>query len=164
MQNCMTNIDAGFPLERPRARQQLVEQHARRKNIRARIDSFTTGLLRRSVGGRAVRNADFSQIRVMNSTGYVTLINELGQTKVENLDLPRGRDHDVAGFYISMNDAAFVRCGNRARNLNRDRERAREIEWTTVNQFADVFDFDELHGDEIHARQVREIDDGADHE
>ena len=82
MQNSMTNIDAGFPLERPSAGQHLVEQHARRENVGARIDSFAAGLLRRSVGGRAVRNADFRQIRVMNSTGDVTLINELGQTKV----------------------------------------------------------------------------------
>ena len=61
-----------------------------------------------------------------------------------------------------MNDAAFMRCGQRVRNLNRDRERAREIEWTTVNQFANVFAFDELHGDKMHAIQVVEIEDGAD--
>src|ERR1041384_5963640 len=98
----------------------------------------------------------------MNSAGDVTLINELGQTKVENLDLTRGRDHHVAGFDVTMDDAAFVSGRQRVGDLNRDRERAREIEWTTVNQFANVFAFDELHGDEMHAIQVIEIEDGAD--
>src|ERR1051326_1965659 len=122
MQASVTHIDAVFSLERPLAGQHLIEQNARRKNIGPRIDSFTTGLLRRSVGGRAVRNADFRQIGVMNSAGDVTLVDELGQTKVKDLDLPGRRDHDVAGFDVSMNDAAFMRGGERVGNLNRDRK------------------------------------------
>ena len=60
MQYGVPHIDAGFALKRPGAGQHFVEQHARRKNVGALIDTFATRLLRRGIGGRAVRDSDFS--------------------------------------------------------------------------------------------------------
>src|SRR5437764_1091262 len=92
----------------------------------------------------------------------VVRVHELRQTEIENLHLARRRDHHVAGFDVAMNDAAPVRCRQRVGYLNCDRERAAQIERTTVDQLAHILAFDELHGDEIHATDLVEIKNRAD--
>src|SRR2546425_6855062 len=37
------------------------------------------------------------------------IVQQLGETEVQNLDLAGRRDHDVSGFYVAMDDAARVR-------------------------------------------------------
>ena len=53
----------------------------------------------------------------------------LGETEVEHLHEPAGREHDVAWFEIAVNDAVGVGRGQRVGNLSgaieRDRERKR---------------------------------------
>ena len=61
----MTNIDRRLAAKRPRAGQHFVKQHAERKDVGAFVDAIAARLLGRSVGRRAVRNADFSQFGVM---------------------------------------------------------------------------------------------------
>jgi len=67
VQHCVTHLDSRLTLERPRARQHFVKQHARREDIGARIDAIAARLFRRSVSRGAVRNADFRYLRVMNA-------------------------------------------------------------------------------------------------
>src|SRR5258708_30841301 len=99
----------------------------------------------------------------MDSTGACTFtVHEFSQAKVQNLRLA-GRCHDhVAGFDVAMNDAAPVRCVQSVGHLNGDGNGAAQIEGPSVNQLADVLAFDILHGDEVHAFDVVQIENGAD--
>ena len=60
-----------------------------------------------------------------------------------------------------MDDAAFVCCRERIGHLNGNRERAAQIQRTTIHKIAHVLAFNELHGDEMHAAHFVEIEDGA---
>src|SRR5947207_8432238 len=98
----------------------------------------------------------------MNVARCGAFINQLCQAEVEDLYLTRRRDHDVAGFDIAMNYAAFMRSGERISHLDGDGQSAAEIEWPSVHQLAHVLAFNVLHGDEVDAFDVVEIEDGAD--
>ena len=60
-----------------------------------------------------------------------------------------------------MDDAAFVCCRERIGHLNGNRERAAQIQRTTIHKIAHVLAFNELHGDEMYAAYFVEIEDGA---
>ena len=70
---------------------------------------------------------------MMNVARRGAFIDQLRQTKIENLHLTCRRDHHVTGFHIAMDDAALVRCGQRIGNLNGNRQRAAKIEGPSVD-------------------------------
>ena len=61
-----------------------------------------------------------------------------------------------------MDDPARMCSRKSVGNLNRDRQRAAQIERTATDQFANVLAFDVLHGDEVHACNFIQIENGAD--
>src|SRR6185369_9509917 len=63
---------------------------------------------------------------------------------------------------IAMHDAATVRCCERVSHLDRDRERAPQIEWFTVDNLAHVSPFDELHRDKLNVADFMQTEDRAD--
>ena len=133
VQNRMTHLDGSLTLERPCARQHFVKQHARGKDVGARVHSIATRLFRRSVGRGAVRNTDFSDFGVMNAgSACRVFVEEFCESEVEHFHLPARRDHNVTGFDVAMNDAARV-CGReRFGGLQSDRQRAFEGQRTAV--------------------------------
>src|SRR2546421_12091459 len=97
----------------------------------------------------------------MMDAAEILAVHQLRQSKVENLHLAGWRHHDIARFDVTMNNAALVRRGESVRNLNRDRECTAQIQRTTIYEIAHILAFDELHGDEVHATQLVEIEDGT---
>ena len=91
-----------------------------------------------------------------------SLIEKFGQSKIQNLHLAMFRHHHVAGLYISMNDAARMRCGQRIRDLNCDPQCALQLERPTIDQLAHITTFDVLHGDIVHAISFIQIKNRAD--
>src|SRR6185369_11000155 len=163
IQHCMTNFDRRFAPERPRTGQHLVKQNARGKDVGACIDTIAAGLLRRRVRGRAVRNTDFSNLCVMNSRrARRFFVEQFCESEVEDFDLTARRDHDVAGFDIAMNDAARVCGGERICSLQRYRQCAFERQRTTIHELPHVFPFNVLHGNEVNAVYLVEVENGAD--
>ena len=129
----------------------------------AAVSALATRLLRRRVGCRAVRHANFSQVGVMNSARpFAFVVKQLCQTKVENLYLARSRDHYVAGLDVAMDDSARVRRSQRVGHLDRDRQSAAQIEWPAADQLPHVFPFDKLHCNEVDSSDLVEIENGAD--
>src|SRR6185369_9693989 len=72
------------------------------------------------------------------------------------------RDHHVARLDIAMHDAAAVRGCERVSHLDRDRERAAQIEWFSVDDVAHVTSFDVLHRDELNVADFMKTEDRAD--
>src|ERR1044072_2665932 len=61
-----------------------------------------------------------------------------------------------------MNDAARVCGGERVCSLQGDRQRAFERQRTTIHELPHVFPFNVLHGNEVNAVDLVEVEDGAD--
>ena len=163
MQHGVAHVDAGLSLKRPGAGEHLVKQHAGREDVRARIDAFAARLLRRGIGSRAVRNANFGEVGVMNSAwAGAFAIQKFRQAKVENLRLTRRRHHHVAGLDVAMNDAARVRRSQRVGDLDRDRKRAAQIQRPARDKLAHVLPVDELHRNKVDAADIVEIKNRAD--
>ena len=98
-------------------RQQLVEKHAKGKNVRTEVDLFTSQLLRRHVPGRPQHRTRLGEAgrrgRLTGTTGRQT-----GQTEVENLDTAIRRADDVFRLEIPMNNPLLVRGGEGAADLH----------------------------------------------
>src|SRR4051794_5373403 len=99
----------------------------------------------------------------MNSGGACCFfIEQFGESEVEDFNLAARRDHHVAGFDIAMNDAARVCSTERIRSLQRDRQSTLERQRTTIHELPHVLAFDVLHGNEVNAIDLVEVEDGAD--
>ena len=133
VQHCMPHVDTRLSLKRPGASQHFVKQNAGRENVRPRIDAFAARLFRSGVCRGAVGNADFSQVSVMNAPGARAVVDQLGQTEIENFHLARRSDHHVAG------------CDSGA-----------------ADELTNVLTLDVLHGNEVNALDVVQIKNGAD--
>src|SRR6185369_3741545 len=89
-------------------------------------------------------------------------LDQFRETEVEHLHRSGARDHHVARLDVAVHDAAIVRGCERVSYLNRDRERAAQIEWLTVDNLAHVSPFDELHCDELSVANFVQTEDRAD--
>ena len=102
-------LTQGLRVERERARQQLVQDHAQRVHIRARVDvqAAELSLFRTHVLGRADERANLSVERAFGQG----LRCGLGDAKVDDFDDGRvvaHSDEDVRGFEIAVNDPFLV--------------------------------------------------------
>ena len=105
-----SKIDArAVAAKRPRARRHLVEHHAERKQIRARVQRLRAHLLRRHVRHRPHCAARVGQQR-LGGTGRLVgdaasrSGGRLRQPEIQNLRSAR-RDEDVGGLDVAMDDA-----------------------------------------------------------
>src|SRR6185369_8712230 len=159
----MTHLDGRLTLKRPSAGQHFVKQHAGRENVGTRIDAISARLFGRGVCGGAIWYADFSDLSVMNSrSSCLFFVEQFCEAEVEYFDLTGWRDHHVAGLDVAMNDAASVCGGECVGCLQRDRQSALERQRTAVYELPHVSTFDVLHGDEVNAIDLVEVEDGAD--
>ena len=111
-------------MKRAAARQHLVEDRAKREQIRAVIDRQSAHLLGRHVADGAEHDA-----RLRSATQHCrrralavdrrALLRQFGQTEVENLDAVVPGDEEVLGLEIAMDDALVVRRRESARDLKR---------------------------------------------
>ena len=113
-------------LERLPAREHLVEHRAEREDVRPRIGFLPFELLGRHVLERAEDGALRGEIRrrrghhrepSRDSRGA-----RLGEPEIKQLRAAF-RQHDVAGLQIAMRDARAMGLVQRARELNRNRQR-----------------------------------------
>src|SRR5882724_2994107 len=61
-----------------------------------------------------------------------------------------------------MNDAARVRRRQGVGNLNPDPQSALQLQRPSIAKLADVLAFNELHGDEVQALRLVQVEDGTD--
>ena len=118
--------------ERAPAREHLVEDAAKRPDVRARVGLFALHHLRRHVLIRSENRPLHCQRRRHRRgrrhqrgggrAGGRSAGHDLREAEVEELD-PGRREHHVAGFQVAVEDALAVRRVQRARDLNGPRQR-----------------------------------------
>ena len=126
MEERVDDADRVRALERTPAREKLPEQHAQRKDVRARVDLAAEGLLGRHVrdgpehgarrGARRVR-ADRAPglARPRPATGR-----NAARPKSRTFTRPALVHHDVPGLDVAVHDAARVRGHERVGDLQDD--------------------------------------------
>src|SRR6267143_1462075 len=77
------------------------------------------------------------------------VVKKFGQTKIEDLRLPLGIYHHIAGLDVAMNDSLRMRYGERVGNLDSNGERALELQRFSVYQLPHVAAGNVLHRDEV---------------
>ena len=91
-------------------RQHLKQHHAERPDIRPPVHCLPAGLFRTHVGGRAQNDPGFSGLGQRRRVRRIGCGPEHGrQTEVEHLYSTVGRDDDIRGFEVAMDDSYFVR-------------------------------------------------------
>ena len=117
IQNGIENNRRGIAVERRLARGHFVEHRAEAEEIGARIEVLAARLFRRHVGNGADSRAGTGEQeiiggRLSNAVARTDCFTDapgsglLGQSKIENFCLPAGRDEDIRGLDVAMNDAA----------------------------------------------------------
>ena len=114
------------------ARQHLVQHAAERPDVAALVRLASLRLLRRHVRGRAEQDAHAGHHGGRRDRGEsaarrrgrqpAVASRELRQTEVEHLDRAVGRDLDVRGLQVAMDDALLVRGFEGLGDLTRDRQ------------------------------------------
>ena len=140
------DLDLVLRLERPPARQHLVEDHAGGVDVGAGVDRLAERLLGREVLGRAEDDAGLGQ-RLPAALG----LGHLGDAEVEDLDhvaLAVALDqHDVLRLEIAVHDAGRVRVVEPAEDLALDRQRALDGHRTGGDRRPQRGPGQELHGE-----------------
>ena len=92
------------------AGERLVEHHAEREQIRARVDDATQRLLRRQIGDGADDRAKpgFDHRLLAGAVGHVET-GHLGEPKVEDLDPTPVGQHEVGALDVAVDDPESVR-------------------------------------------------------
>jgi hypothetical protein len=123
-------IRHGVAGERLRAGQHLVEQSAERPDVRTPIDRPAARLFRGHVSRGTEDYAAARQRRARECRGQIgrthgghRRVQGLRKAEVEDLDRAVGRDFDVRGFQIAMDDATLVRRLEAFRDLSGDCDR-----------------------------------------
>ena len=93
-------------MERLLPRRELVEDQARRELVGAEVHGPSRGLLRRHVRRRSDREARRGEERGLAARERG--IRELRDSEVEDLEEPLGRDHEVLGLQVAVDDADAV--------------------------------------------------------
>ena len=154
MQNIVEHHRAGVARERLFPRHHLVEDRAQRKQIAARVELFAARLFRRHVRDRAYSGSRAGEQQSFRlNDGFAVAIRvifrqQLGETEVENFDLPAVRRKNVRRLDVAMKDSFFVRGVERVRKLNPHFNRARHRKAAEPNHFVEGRPFEQFHGDE----------------
>ena len=110
--------------ERVASRKGFVEHDAQGKDIRAAVGVLPQQNLRCHVGGGSVDNSR----RIGGQVIIIIIVRDLfGHAEVQNLDLPGGREHDIFGLDVAVDQAAFIGRGQSFGALARDAEKFLEL-------------------------------------
>ena len=134
LQHTGERVGEVLALEGTPARQHFVEHAAERPHVAALVGRASLRLLRRHVARRAEQRADAGHHRRRSDRRRLREVRasvgaglgrprQLRQAEVEHLDHAVGRDLDVGGFQVAVDDAVLVRRFKRLRNLSGDRQR-----------------------------------------
>src|SRR5579864_4449931 len=100
-EDCMHRLDRRGTRKRPLARQHLVEDNTKGKDVRAGVGSLSSDLLRGHVAERAEDDAALGK---RLRTGDVVRFRDvgLGETEVEDFQPAFGREEQVGGLDVAM--------------------------------------------------------------
>jgi len=143
------------------SRGHFVENNAEGELIGAEVDGAAGGLLGRHITEGTQENAGFSlgdgrrivEIALAARGGFC-------QAEVEDFD-GVGRNHDVFGFQIAVNDTEFVGLGEALGDLNGDGNDFANGKRPGIEEFAKGSPFEELEHQEIDAVVVADVVESA---
>ena len=135
--------------------QQLVKDHAERVDVGARVDGLALHLLRRHVRRRADHAARRGQA--------LLVVDELGDSEVEDLRLAAIGDQDVVGLDVAVDDAEVVRDADRRKELLQEVDRHIDAETSVlIEPRPHRAALDPLHDNEEHGPVLVEVVDADD--
>ncbi len=165
MQDRVHDLAEGLPLERQPAGQHLVEHHAQREQVRARIGGPPERLLRRHVGHRAEHRPGHRVVGDGDGDirrSVLPRLHELRQAEVEHFHLAARVDDDVGALDVAMNDAAAVCLDQRVPDLPRDVHRVADRQRPAGGARREHVAFDVLHDEEVGALVFADVVDRGD--
>ena len=161
LQDRRQDVGEGLALEEPAAGEHLVEHDAEGPDVGPLVDGLAAGLLGGHVGGGAEdepgRGAGVGEGGGPRQVGggrarRPSPVQALARPKSRTLTLPSGRDLDVRGLEVAVDDALLVRGLERLRDLLRDGERLVERQRPALQPLGEVLAFDQLQHEEELAR------------
>ena len=144
------------------ARDHLVEDDAQGENVRGLPEGRPAGLFGAHVGGRPDDGSDHrprrGEARIQGrgprldlrpgDPGALLLADRARrQPEIQELGVAVGRDHDVVGLDVAVDDVRAVGVAQALGDLQGDLDRAQEVELLAGDQLADGLALDELHDD-----------------
>jgi hypothetical protein len=157
LQDCVHRLDGRVAAKRMSPGQHFVEHRAEREDVRAMIRTSTADLLGRHVAHRSKHQAVGSLCTCQRRRGRIGSRNQTGQAEVENLHVTVCRHEDVLWLEVAMNDAFVVSGGKRARDLDRDVDRAARWHRRRPQPLAQRAALEQLHHGVGHAVCAPEV-------
>ena len=149
-------VGVGLAEERHPSGEALVEHEAERVQVGAAVEPLAADLLGRQVLGRAHHHVVAGQV-------VAGRVEALGDAEVGEQHPAVGRDQDVAGLDVAVDQAGAVRGVERAGDAGADVHRELGAEpLLLVEQLAQALAVDELHHDGLAAVVVDRVVDGDD--
>ena len=134
--------------ERMSSRQQLVEHHPEREDVRPPINQLAPRLLRRHVGHRTRHGSPLCQLGRRGCLPVRDAGHPPGEPKINHLHVPARRQYDVGRLEVAMDDARRVRRLERVGNLPGHGQRFTERDGSCREPRGERLPPRVLHGDE----------------
>jgi len=154
--------------ERAAAREHLVEHASERPDVGPLVDRLSARLLGAHVGGSPDDASGFSRVETERrgvEASFVdpgVRIDRLRDAEVEHLHDTGRCDQDVGRLQVAVDDAAFVRRLERARDLLRGGQGVAERQRSATDAAGEPLAFDEFEHERLNAGGVLDPVDGAD--
>ena len=137
--------------------QQLVEHDANGENVAAGIDDLALHLLGRHVVRRSHHRAGQGQPGARHVAG------DAREPEVENLEGPFGRDHQIAGLDVAVDDPVLVRVTQPGTELEQQLQAAVDAERRpSTDHLGHGFPIEEFHRDKGLAVVLADVVNGDD--